>query len=194
MAESLCNLQPVDRSLIPSGRSAPGASIQACCGIHRCLGHQPGYHVQWARSVRGMDGSPTALAYQLPQVAGSRPCPEPPQRAPSGQGHSGPHRQHCCCCIYQPARRFTLPSHVATCPPPPPLDLEASEVPSCHPHPSQECSIGQPILCKIREDEEQVLLVAPYWHLCGSWMGRRGSRWPTPGGSAHYHFSTSTVH
>ncbi len=30
---------------------------------------------------------------------------------------------------------FTLPSHVATCPPPPPLESEASEVPSCHPHP-----------------------------------------------------------
>ncbi len=30
----LQNLQPVDRSLIPSGRSAPGAGIQACCGIH----------------------------------------------------------------------------------------------------------------------------------------------------------------
>ncbi len=32
-------------------------------------------------------------------------------------------------------RRFTLPSHVATRPPPPPLESEASEVPSCHPNP-----------------------------------------------------------
>ncbi len=38
-------------------------------------------------------------------------------------------------CVYQPARRFALPSHVATRPPPPPLESEASEVPSCHPHP-----------------------------------------------------------
>ncbi len=30
---------------------------------------------------------------------------------------------------------FALPSHVATRPPPPPLESEASEVPSCHPHP-----------------------------------------------------------
>ncbi len=37
--------------------------------------------------------------------------------------------------IYQPARRFALPSHVATRPPSPPLESEASEVPSCHPHP-----------------------------------------------------------
>ncbi len=57
------DLQPVDRSLIPSGRSAPGAGIQACCGIHGCLSHRLGSHVQQARSVRGMDGSPTALAY-----------------------------------------------------------------------------------------------------------------------------------
>ncbi len=129
------NLQPVDRSLVPSGRSAPGADIKACCGTHGCLGHLLGSHVQWARSVRGMDGSPTALAYQLPRVAGSTPCLELPQRAPLGQGRSGPYRQYCDRCVYQPARRFTLPSHVATRPPPPPLESEASEVPSCHPHP-----------------------------------------------------------
>ncbi len=58
----LQNLQPVVRSLVPLGRSTPGASIQACCGIHGCLGHRLGSHVQWARSsVRGMDGSPTAV-------------------------------------------------------------------------------------------------------------------------------------
>ncbi len=91
-------------------------------------------------------------------------------------------------------------------------------------------------LCKIREDEEQVLLVAPYWpnrtwfpelmllatappwpiplricflrdgapsgtrvrtcgnSTCGPWMGRGGSRWPTPGGSTHYRFRTCTIH
>ncbi len=62
----------------------------------------------------GLDGSPTALAYQLPRVAGSTPCLEPSQR------------------------RFTLPSHVATRPPPP-----GPFVPST----SQECSIGQPTSC-----------------------------------------------
>ncbi len=71
----------------------------------------------------------------MPRVASSTPCPEPSQRAPSAQGRSGPYRQHCDCCVSQPARRFTLPSHVATRPPPPPLESEASEVPSCHPHP-----------------------------------------------------------
>ncbi len=97
--------------------------------------HVLGSHVQRARSIRGLDGSPTALAYQLPRVASSTPCPEPSQRAPSAQGRSGPYGQHCDRCVYQPARRFALPSHVATRPPPPPLESEASEVPSCHPHP-----------------------------------------------------------
>ncbi len=129
------DLQAVVRSLVPSGRSAPGAGIQTCCGIHRCLDHRLGSHVQRARSIRGLDGSPTALAYQLPRVASSTPCPEPSQRAPSAQGCSGPYGQHCDRCVYQPARRFALPSHVATRPPPPPLESEASEVPSCHPHP-----------------------------------------------------------
>ncbi len=40
------NLQPVDRSFIPSGRSAPGTGLQVCCGIHGCLGHRLGSHVQ----------------------------------------------------------------------------------------------------------------------------------------------------
>ncbi len=199
-----------------------------------------GGHVQRAHSVRGLDGSPTALAYQLPRAAGSTPGLEPPQRAPSRQGRSGPYGQHCDRCVYQPARQFMLPSHVATRAPPPPLESEASEVPSCHPHPRSvqpggrravssstswgvetpspggpadwswfgaaqvdlvaspetthcqwfytltEAMLGtdalahswpwglrkyafSPVsllaqtLCKIREDEEQVLLVAPYW-------------------------------
>ncbi len=89
-------------------------------------------------------------------------------------------------------------------------------------------------LCKIREDEEQVILVAPYWPnrtwfpelmllaTASPWSiplrkdllsqrrgtlwhprpdlhvwsldGTGGSRWPAPGGSSHYRFSTSTVH
>ncbi len=108
------NLQPVVRSLIPSGRNAPGAGIQACCGIHGCLGHRLGSHVQRAHSVRGLDGSPTALAYQLPRAAGSTPGLELPQRAPSRQGRSGPYGQHYDRCVYQPARRVTLSSHVTT--------------------------------------------------------------------------------
>ncbi len=129
------DLQAVVRSLVPSDRSAPGAGIQTCCGIHGCLGHRLGSHIQRAHSIRGLDGSPTALAYQCIQAYWQYAFVEPSQRAPSAQGCSGPYGQHCDRCVNQPARRFTLPSHVATRPPPPPLESEASEVPSCHPHP-----------------------------------------------------------
>ncbi len=147
------NLQPV-RSLVPSGRCAPGAGIQTCCGIHGCLGHRLGSHAQRARSIRGLDGSPTALAYQLPRVAGSTPCLEPPQRAPSAQGRSGPYGQHCDRCVYQPARRFTLPSHVATRPPPPPLE---SEFPSCHPHPRSVQSASRRAVLSSTEQAVQLI-------------------------------------
>ncbi len=65
-----------------------------------------GSHVQRARSVRGMDESPTALAYQLPRVSSSTPGPEPPQRAPSRQGCSGPYGQHGDLCVYQLVMRL----------------------------------------------------------------------------------------
>ncbi len=85
------NLHPVVRPFIPSGRSAPGTGLQARCGLHGCLRQGLGGHVQWACSVGGLDGSPTALAYQLPRVAGSTPGLEPSQesltrRARTGQG------------------------------------------------------------------------------------------------------------
>ncbi len=90
-----------------------------------------------------MDGSPTVLAYQLPRVANSTPGLEPLQRAPSGQGRSGPYGQNGDLCVYQPAMRFTLPLHVASRSSPPPLESEASEVASCHPHPRSVQSGGQ---------------------------------------------------
>ncbi len=73
------NLHPVVRPFIPSGRSAPGTGLQARCGLHRRLRQGLGGHVQRACSVRGLDGSPTALAHQLPRVAGSTPGLEPSQ-------------------------------------------------------------------------------------------------------------------
>ncbi len=67
------NLRPVVKPFVSSGRSAPGTGLQACCGLHGCLRKGLGVHVQWACSVRGLDGSPTALAHQLPRVVGSIP-------------------------------------------------------------------------------------------------------------------------
>ncbi len=115
------NLQPVERSLVPSGRSAPGAGIQAFCGVHGCLGHRLGSHVQRARSVRGIDGVPTVLVYQLSRVAGSMSCPEPLQRARTFWSVRTTWRPLCI---------STGKPHVASHPPPPPLESETSEVPS----------------------------------------------------------------
>ncbi len=126
------NLQPVVRPLVSPGRSAPRAGVPACCGLHGCLCHWLGCHVQRAYSVRGVDGPPTALARQLPRVASSTPCPGPPEGAVTGQACAGPYGQYCDRCVHQPSRGSALPSHVATRPPSPPLESEASEVASRH--------------------------------------------------------------
>ncbi len=81
---------------------------------------------------RGLDGSPTALAYQLPRVAGSTPGLELSQETLTRRARTGPYGQHCDRCVHQPTRWSRLLSHGATCPPPPPLESEASEVTSRH--------------------------------------------------------------
>ncbi len=163
-------------------------------------------------------------------------CSAPLQNSATREACTGPYGQHCDRCVYQAPRRSMLPSHVATRPPSPPLESEASEVASRHscPRRAQSCSrqaltsarpsgrmatppqgtpadletlrgrSGRPVaspdtshcqlffslsegtlgtdaprglrkyvfppvsllaqtLCKVREDEEQVLLVVPYW-------------------------------
>ncbi len=231
------NLHTVVRPFIPSGRSAPGTGLQARCGLHGCLHQGLGGHVQRACSVGGLDGSQTALAYQLPRVAGSTPGLEPSQETLTRRARTGPYGQHCDRCVHQPTRWSTLPSYVATRPPPPPLESEASEVASRHsysglaqpdrptscaprrmetPSPdgpadlrrfglaqvdlfasleTSHCQLFYSLtegtlgtdalahswprglrkyafppvsllaqtLCKVREEEEQILLVAPYW-------------------------------
>ncbi len=89
------NLHPMVRPFIPSGRSAPGTGLQARCGLHGCLRQGLGGHVQRACSVGGLDGSPTALAYQLPRVAGSTPGLEPSQEMLTRRARTGPYGQHC---------------------------------------------------------------------------------------------------
>ncbi len=122
------NLHPVVRPFIPSGRSAPGTGLQARCGLHRRLRQGLGGHVQRACNVGGLDGSPTALAHQLPRVAGSTLGLEPSQETLTRRACTSPYGQLC-------DRWSTLPSHVTTRPPPPPLESEASEVASRHSYP-----------------------------------------------------------
>jgi len=78
----LSNPQPMVRLFISPCWFAPRTSVQVCCGLHRCLQHRLGSHVQWVCSSRGLDGPLTALTHQLPLVASSTSCSETPQNAP----------------------------------------------------------------------------------------------------------------
>ncbi len=136
------HLQPLVGPCVSSGRSAPRASIQACCCFNRRLCHGLGGRVQRARSRGALDRAPAAVAYQLPRVAGSMACSAPLQNAATREACTGPLGQHCDRCVHQPPGRSTLPSHVATRPPSPPLESEASEVASRRscPRRAQPCS------------------------------------------------------
>ncbi|KAI2645524.1 Cytoplasmic polyadenylation element-binding protein [Labeo rohita] len=88
----------------------------------------------------------------------------------AGQTRASPHGQHSDRSVHQPPGRSTLPSHVATRPPSPPLEAPLSKDTLAHSWPRGLLKYAFPpvsllakTLCKIREDEEQVLLVAPYW-------------------------------
>ncbi len=107
------HLQPMVGPCLSSGRSSPRASIQACCCFNRRLCHGLGGHVQWARSRGALDRAPAAVAYQFPRVAGSMACSAPLQNAATREAYTGPLGQHCDCCVHQPPRRSTLPSHLA---------------------------------------------------------------------------------
>ncbi len=107
------NLHPVVRPFVSSGKSVPETGLQAGCGLHGCLRQGLGGHVQRACSVGGLDGSPTALAHQLPRVAGSTPGLEPSQEVLTRRAGTGPHGQHCNRCVHQPTRWSTLPSQLA---------------------------------------------------------------------------------
>ncbi len=96
------------------GQECPWSRYPGMLWYSRMPRPQAGEPRTTGTQYQGFGRVPTALAYQLPRVAGSTPCLEPSQRAPSAQGLSGPYGQHCDRCVYQPARRFTLPLHVAT--------------------------------------------------------------------------------
>ncbi len=129
------SIQPVDRSLVPSGRSGPGAGNQACSVTHRCLGHWLGTTYN-RNAVSGVGTDPQLLWHtNCLELIAVLLALRSAQSAPLRQGCFGPYRQHGDLCVYQPAMRFTHPSHVATRPSTPPLESEASEVASCHPHP-----------------------------------------------------------
>ncbi len=86
-------------------------------------------------AVRGLNRTQIPLTHQLPRVASSTFCAGPPQRAATWQALADPYGQHCHRCVHQPPGWSMLPPHVATRPPSPPLESEASEVASGHSYP-----------------------------------------------------------
>ncbi len=84
------------------------------------------------QAVSGVWTGPQRHWHTANRVASSIPCPGPPEGAVTGQACAGPYGQYCDRCVHQLSRRSVLPSHVATRPPSPPLESEASEVASRH--------------------------------------------------------------
>ncbi|KAI2644665.1 Transposon Ty3-G Gag-Pol polyprotein [Labeo rohita] len=175
--------EPLDRHCVPTVRSSPGTGVQTHHCHHRCFRDRLGCHLQWAGSFRGLDRPPTVLAHKLSGVVGSAPSPEEVPTYDSGQAHVGQvslggewrlHPQS----VQLIWDRFGQAQ----------LDLFASpESTHCQlwyglteaplgidalAHSWQRgrlkyafppVSLIAQTLCKVREDEEQILLVAPFW-------------------------------
>ncbi len=153
--------QPLDRPCLSTGRGAPRTSVPAYC-CHRCLQHGLGRYMQRAGSLGALDRAPTALAHQLPGAVGSAfSLAEVPATA-VGQARASPHGQHCGGLVYQSAGGYTITPHVTARPPSPPLESHAVQV-TLRKYAFPPVSLLAQTLCKLREDEEQVLLVAPHW-------------------------------
>ncbi len=132
-----------DLAFLRAEPSSPRASIQACCGFNRRLYHGLGAMCNGHAAAGLWTGPRAEVAYQLPRVAGSMACSAPLQNAATREAYTGPFGQHCDRCVHQPPRWSTLPSHVTTRPPSPPLESEASEVASRRscPRRAQLCSL-----------------------------------------------------
>ncbi|KAI2666758.1 Transposon Ty3-G Gag-Pol polyprotein [Labeo rohita] len=137
-------VQPMVRPGLSSGRSPSGTSLQASCGLHECLFHGLGCCMQWASSLRLLDRTLTAMAYQLPRVVGCASCAAslPTDAAPQTRACS--HRQHCDRSLYQPPRWSSLPSHVTT-----PVDSDVAEIATCRSHSRRTQPCSRPALTAV---------------------------------------------
>ncbi len=131
------------RILLSSGRSSPRASIQARCCFNRRLCHGLGGPCATGTQPRGSGQGPSCSGISIASSCWQYGllCTAS-ERCYNREAYTGPLGQHCDRCVHQPPRRSTLPSHVATRPPSPPLESEASEVASRRscPRRAQSCS------------------------------------------------------
>ncbi len=95
-----------------------------------------------------------ALAHQLPRAVGSAFSLAAVPATALGQARASPHGQHCGGLVHQPAGRYTI-AHT---------DALAHSWPrALRKYAFPPVSLIAQTLCKLREDGEQVLLVAPHW-------------------------------
>ncbi len=107
------NPSPRVRHFVPSGR-VPLEQVSRHAVVYTDASTTGGVPRSTGLQCRGgLDGPPTALAHQLPRVAGSTPGLGPPQEPPTRRARTGPHGQHCDRCVHQPTRWSTLPSQLA---------------------------------------------------------------------------------
>lgn len=142
------NLHSFVIPLISLGWFTLRTGLQTCCGIHRCLRNRVGSRVQRICIPRCLEGTPNALAHQLPRVVDSVSCVQPPQKRDSRQKCPSPNRQYCDRCIHQ------LTSHVATCPLPSFVKSEASEVLLGYSHPGIHINVAADGLSRATSPDE----------------------------------------
>ncbi len=120
-------LEQVSRHVVVS-TDASATGWGAMCNGHAAAGLWTGPQLQW--HINCLELLAVWLALRRFRTLLTR------------EAHTGPLGQHCDRCVHQPPRRSTLPSHVATRPPSPPLESEASEVASRRscPRRAQSCS------------------------------------------------------
>ncbi len=96
------------------------------------------------RQSRGSgQGSPTALAHQLPRAVGSAASLTAVPATAVGQARVSPHGQHCGCLVHQPVGRYMITPHVTARPPSPPLESHAVQVTAHCSHPGEAQSCGR---------------------------------------------------
>lgn len=89
------DIQPLVRPCFSTGCSALRTNVQAYSCYNRCLQNRLGGCVKWVCNLWLLDGTLTALAYQLPRVASSVVSFAPVLDVASGQARVGQHAQYC---------------------------------------------------------------------------------------------------
>ncbi len=164
--------QRLDGPCLSMGRSALRTSVSACrchdgylqCGLVR--------YMQWAGSLGVLDRASTALAHELPRVAGSATSHVAVLAAAAWQARVGPHGQHFDSFLKQLAGLSTITSHDTAHPPSPPLESDAVQVAACHPHPGGAQSCSQ---CALTTAHVPRRMATPSWDDLADLESIRGS-------------------